>query len=76
MTISQIWKPASGRHGGHSPLVHLAHNTFVLYFPVFLFELDLKAINWTGLFGRQANLCANSLWRLEQSRLLIRIVQP
>ena len=57
---------ASGRHGGHSSLVHLAYSTFVLYFPVFLFELDSKETNWTGLFGRQANLCANSLWQLEQ----------
>ena len=73
--ISQIWKPASGRHGGHSSLVHLAHGTFALYFPV-LFELDLKETTWTGLFGRQANLCANSLWQLEQSRPLIRVVQP
>ena len=82
MTISQIWKPASGGHAGHSSLVHLARSTFVLSFPVFLFELDLKKTNWTGLFGRwhlhQANLCTNSLWQLEQSRhpLLIRAFQP
>ena len=82
MTISQIWKPASGRHGDHSSLVHLARSTFVLSFPIFLFELDSKKTNWTGLFGRrhlrQANLCANSLRQLEQGRYppLIRVFQP
>ena len=57
-------------------LVHLARSTSVLSFPVFLSELDSKETNWTGLFGRQANLCANSLWQLEQSRHLIRGFQP
>ena len=73
MTISQIWKPASGRHGGHSSLVHLARSTSVLVFPL---ELDSKETNWTGLFEREANLCANSLWQLEKSRHLIRSFQP
>ena len=82
MTISQIWKPASGRHGGRSSLVYLARDTFVLSvffrFQVLLFELDSKKTNWTGFYLRQANLCANSLWQLEQSRhaLLIRVFQP
>ena len=64
MSISQIWKPASGRRGGHSSLVHLVCSTppmlYVLLvlsisvffpFPVLLFELDSTKTIWSGLFG-------------------------
>ena len=57
----------------------------VFCFPVLLFDLDSKKTKWRGPFGHwhrpigcQANICAMSLWQLEQSQrpLLIRVFQP